>query len=70
MTKTVKLTVPGNQGYHPQIARSDPVSGGNVDDKRDVSAWVIDQLSDIHQRCRDLINNHLASLPYNGQKPP
>jgi hypothetical protein len=52
-----RLTVPGNQGYHPQIAGSNPVSRGTADDKQDVTAWVIDQLSDIHQRCRDLINN-------------
>jgi len=66
----MRLTVPGTKGYHPQVGGSDSVSGGgDVDNKPDVTAWVIDQLSDIHQKCRDLINNYLVTLRYNGQKP-
>lgn len=59
----MKLTVPNSEGYHPKIGGSDPVSdGGTPTDPDDVTSWLLDQLSDIHQECRDLIN----TLPYNG----
>jgi hypothetical protein len=65
----ISSTVPGSKGYHPQVGADDPVSGGGSrDDTGDVKSWLIDQLGDIHQKCRDLINKYLVTLPYNGQK--
>jgi hypothetical protein len=67
--KTMKLTVPGSKGCHPQVGGNDPVSGGGeVDDSGDVSSWLLTRLGQIYDRARDLINQHLATLRYNNQK--
>jgi hypothetical protein len=65
----MRLTVPSSQGYHPQIGGYDPVSdGGKIDDSTDVTYWLLTRLGQIHDQARDLINQHLATLPNNGQK--
>ena len=67
---TIKLTVAGNQGFHPQIGGTDPVSdGGRIASSGDVTNWLLTRLGQIHDQAKDLINQHLATLRYNGQKP-
>lgn len=66
---TIRLTVPNSEGYHPQIGGDDPVTdGGKVDDSAGVSSWLLTRLGQIHDQARDLISQHFATLPYNGQK--
>jgi hypothetical protein len=63
----INLTVPGSEGYHPQVGGNDPVSdGGKVDDTGDVTNWLLTRLGQIHDQARDLINQHLATLGYSG----
>jgi hypothetical protein len=66
----MRLTIPGNEGYHPQIGGDDlATKGGKVDDPADVTNWLLTRLGQIHDQAKDLINQHLATLRYNGQKP-
>ena len=66
----MRLTLPGQTGYHPQVGGDDPVSGGSkVDDPSDVTYWLLTRLGQIHDQAKDLITQHLATLGYNGQKP-
>jgi hypothetical protein len=66
----MKLTLPGAQGFHPQVGGSDLVTdGGSVADSGDVTYWLLTRLGQIHDQAKDLINQHLATLGYNGQKP-
>lgn len=66
----LNLTVPGSKSYVPQIGGSDLVSdSGQVADSRDVTNWLLTRLGQIHDQGKDLINQHLATPGYNGQKP-
>jgi hypothetical protein len=44
----MRLTIPGQEGYHPQVGGNDPVSDdGKV---ADVTDWLLTKLADIHSR--------------------
>jgi hypothetical protein len=32
------------------------------DDKEDVTAWLLDQLEEVHERARDILAKHMADL--------
>jgi hypothetical protein len=59
----MRLTVPGKSGYVPSIDTPDPVSGSSkVEDRQDVTNWLLTRLAQIHDQAKDLITQHLATL--------
>jgi hypothetical protein len=64
---TLLLTIPGSKGYIPSVDGNDPVSGSSkVDDRQNVTAWLLDRLYELNTRAKQIISDHLANLPSAG----
>jgi len=59
----MKLTLPGAQGFHPQVGGSDLVTdGGKTDDRQNVTVWLLDRLHELNSRAKQIVSDHLANL--------
>jgi hypothetical protein len=63
----MRLTVSGTKGFHPQVGGGDLVSdGGKVDDRHDVTAWLLNRLHELNTRAKQIVSDHLANLSGSG----